>query len=69
MHLYWTSLLQLQEETLSSSLHLQPGSLSSRNCHAGIFDMFLCEHAMSRTFSSILRSSPTSSEVTTHPWI
>ena len=69
MCLYWTSLLHLKEGTLSSSLDLQAGSLSSSNCQAGIFYKFLCDYTMVRTFCSILRSSLTSSEVTTHPWI
>ena len=68
MHLYWTSLSHLKEETLSSSLDLQAG-LSSSNCQAGIFYKFLCDYTMGRTFSSILRSSLMSSEVTTHSWI
>ena len=69
MHLYWTSLSHFKEGTLSSSLDIQIGSLYLRNCQTGIFYKFLCDYTMSRTFSSILRSSLTSSEVTTHPWI
>ena len=69
MHLYQTSLSHFKEGTLSSSLDLQAGSLSSRNCQAGIFYKFLCDYTIGRTFSSILRSSLTFSEVTTHPWI
>ena len=68
MCLYWTSLPHLEEGTLSSSIDPQAGSFSSRNCQAGIFHHFLCEYTESRTFSSTLRSSLMSSEVTTHPW-
>ena len=69
MCLYWTSLSHFKKGTLSSSLDLQAGSLSSRNCHAGIFYKFLCVYTLGKTFSSILRSSLMSSEVTTHTWI
>ena len=69
MHLYWTSLSHLKEGTLSSSLDLQAGSLTSSNCQAGIFYKCLCDYTVGRTFSSILRSSLPSNEVTTHPWI
>ena len=65
MHLYWTSLLHLEEETLTSSIDPQAGSFSSRNCQAGIFHKFLCDYTESRIFSSTLRSSLMSSEVTT----
>ena len=68
MHLYWTSLSHLEEGTLNSSIDPQAGSFSSRNCQAGIFHKFLCDYTESRTFSSTLRSSLTSSAVTTHPW-
>ena len=61
MHLYWTSLFHQDEGTLSSSLHL----LDSKQ----VFDIYLCHHSMGRTFSSLLRSSPPSSEVATQPWI
>ena len=68
MHLYCTSLPYLEEGTLSSSINPQAGSFSSRNCHSGIFHKLLCDYTESRTFSSKLRSSLMSSEVTTHPW-
>ena len=68
MHLYWTSLPFLEEGTLSSSFDSEAGSFSSRNCQAGIFHKFLCDYTESRNFCSTLRSSPTSSKVTTHPW-
>ena len=67
MHLYWISLLYLEQGTLSSSIDPQAGSFSSRNCQAGIFHTFLCDYTESRTFSSTLRHSLTSSEVPTHP--
>ena len=68
MHLYWTSLSHLEEGTLSSSTDPQAGGFSSRNCQASIFHKFFCDYTKSRTFISTLRSSPMSSEVTTHPW-
>ena len=68
MHLYWTSPSHLEEGILSSNIDPQAGSFSSRNCQAGIFHKFLCDYIKSRTFSSTLRSSLMSSEVTTHPW-
>ena len=69
MCLYWTSLSHLEEGTLSSSIDLQAGSFSARNCQVGIFHKFLYDYTKSRTFSSTVRSSLTSSEGTTHPWI
>ena len=65
MHLYWTSLPTLEEGTWSSSFDSHAGSFSTRNFQAGIFHDLLCDYTKSRTFSSTLRSSPRSAEVTT----
>ena len=68
MHLYWTSLPTLEEGTLSSSFDSHASIFSTRNCQASIFHDFCCVYTGSRTFSSTLRSSPSSSEMKTQLW-
>ena len=68
MHLYWTSLSHLEEGTLSSSIDPKAGSFSQETVKQVFSHKFPCDYMESRTFSLTLRSSLTSSDITTHPW-